>query len=136
MLIESADRIGHMADNETLKNAAVAAASYLISYYNQYHGQDFIPNEILGFATVCLAGILYICCWAGRDGEWKEATETWVRNHLFVQNRSFLPFIEHKTCDALGEAVKDFGAANNTMTVKNFSAKKSFWNCEAIRCCE
>ena len=56
-------------------------------------------------ATVLVVGILYMCNWAGRSGEWVLMKEEHVRSQL-AGGFHYVVCPNHKTSSTLGEAVK------------------------------
>jgi hypothetical protein len=103
-------RVTKMADCATMKLAARKAMMHLKSLHREYHGQASMPYSAQGAANVDLAGIVFLCNWAGRDGEWAMMTEAHVREQLFEMNADHLICSDHKTVDELGEAVKHISA--------------------------
>jgi len=104
-----AERISKMADCDTLKASARCAMVEIKQLHQKYAGELSMPESAAGRAVVALAGIVYICNWAGRDGEWKKMPESHVR-HQLDKGADYFVCPDHKTADELGEAVKHVSA--------------------------
>jgi len=100
-----ADRIEKFAPDDVMKNAAIRAYRDLLAIHGKNSGKAVISKIDLRRASVALAGAIFTCSWAGRDGEWKVMT----RSHVWKQlhsHKDFLVCPRHKLADKMGEAVK------------------------------